>query len=271
MIRFDRVTFRYPETEAPALKDVSLGFEPKSVTVVTGPLGAGCSTLLLVAAGLAPHLTGGKLDGLVRTFGVEMGTAAAHRQIAGRVGLLLSTPWTQLSGVAFSVADEVAFGPANLGRPRERIARSVERAMALAGVTHLADRDPAALSGGELQRVMLAGIIALEPEVYLLDEPAVELDPDAADAFYRILPGLAGDAAVVVATTDIDRAVDVANRVFLFDSGQCIAQGTPAEVLGSEQVVSAGRSTTAAHIAHAAGVPAPYPLTAEILAKRVAP
>ena len=269
MIVFEKVSFTYPGAAGPALDDVSLSIEPGSVTLVTGGLGSGCSTLLLVAAGLAPHLIGGTLGGRALTLGVEVGTQAAHRQIAGRVGLLLPTPWTQLSGVAFSVADEVAFGPANLGRPRDRIARAVERAMTRTGVSHLAGRDPTTLSGGELQRVMLAGIIALEPEVYLLDEPAVELDPDAADAFYRMLPELARDAAVVIATTDMDRAVEVAGRVVLLERGRCIAQGTPAEVLGAEATVLAGGSTTVAQIAHAAGLSAPFPLTPEELARRL--
>ena len=264
------VSFRYPEAEHLALEDVTVSFDRGVVTLVTGALGSGCSTLLLVAAGLAPHLTGGKLEGLVETLGVEVGTQDAHRQIAGRVGLLLPTPWTQLSGVAFTVSDEVAFGPANLGRPRERIAQAVDRGLSLAGVAHLAARDPTTLSGGELQRVMLAGIIALEPEVYLLDEPTVEMDPDATEAFYRMLPALAREAAVVIATTDTDHAVDVAGRVIQLDGGRCLADGTPDEVLGSETTVSALRSTTAAQVAHAAGLSAPYPLTPEALAKRVA-
>jgi len=200
---------------------------------------------------------------------VEQGDTAARAKIAARVGLLLPTPWTQLSGVAFSVEDEVAFGPANLGRPRDQITKAADRAMSLAGVAHLADRDPTTLSGGELQRVMLAGIIALEPDIYLLDEPAVELDPEAADAFYRMLPGLARDAAVIIATTDLDRAVDVAGRVILLEGGRMVAQGTPVEVLGAEATVLAGRSTTVAQIARAAGLTAPFPVTPEALARRV--
>lgn len=269
MIRLEEVSFTYPGAPGFALEEVSLEIPRGGVTLVTGPLSAGCSTLLLVAAGLAPSLTGGKLAGQATTLGVEQGDSAARAKIAGRVGLLLPTPWTQLSGVASSVEDEVAFGPANLGRPREQIARAVEHAMTLAGVDHLAGRDPATLSGGELQRVMLAGIIALEPEVYLLDEPAVELDPEAADAFYRMLPDLARDAVVVIATTDLDRAVEIATRVVLIDGGKLVALGTPAEVLGAETLVLEGRSTTVAQIARAAGLPAPFPLTPDELARKV--
>ncbi|MBI4419601.1 MAG: ABC transporter ATP-binding protein, partial [Gemmatimonadetes bacterium] len=183
MIRFDHLTFQYPASPRPALDRVSATIEPGAVTLVTGPLGAGCSTLLLVAAGLAPHVTGGQVtSGGVATLGADPTTAEGRRALAGRVGLLLSRPWTQLSGMAFTVSEEIAFGPANLGWDRGRIAEAVDQAMALTGVTHLEDRDPTTLSGGELQRVMLAGVAAMEPALYLLDEPALELDPAGAES-----------------------------------------------------------------------------------------
>ena len=201
MITFDHVSFTYPGASRPALEKVTLGFSRGEITLVTGRLESGCSTLLLIAAGLVTHLTAGKLTGTVRVLGVEAGTQAAHREIAGRVGLLLPTPWTQLSGVAFSVADEVAFGPANLGRPRDRIAKAVDRAMSLANVGHLADRDPATLSGGELQRVMLAGIIALEPEVYLLDRLLVAgvIEARGCERFQLLAAALEPDLAPLYA------------------------------------------------------------------------
>src|SRR5207245_5330518 len=89
----------------------------------------------------------------------------------------LPTPWTQLSGMAFTVWDEVAFGPANLGWPGREIARHVERALERLEIEALAERDPVTPSGGEVQRVMLAGILAMDPDVGLLHEPTAGLDP----------------------------------------------------------------------------------------------
>src|SRR5262249_49240009 len=135
--------------------------------------------------------------------------------------------------------------------------------------THLADRDPNTLSGGELQRVILAGIIALEPDVYLLDEPTVELDPESTEAFYQVLPELARQTAGVIATTDIDHGVEVAGRVVLLHEGRVAAQGSPDQVLGAEALVLALKSTTTAQIAHAAGLPAPFPLTVDSFTRKV--
>jgi len=117
------VRFWYPATERPALDGVSLAVAPGDVVAVIGAVGAGASTLLLVAGNLAPRLTGGRLEGSVRT---------------APSGIVLPTPWTQASGMAFSVWDEVAFGPANLGVPRDEIARRVDRWLARLEVAQLA-------------------------------------------------------------------------------------------------------------------------------------
>jgi energy-coupling factor transporter ATP-binding protein EcfA2 len=268
-ISLEWVSFSYPAAGAPALDSINTEFAPGTVNLVTGALGAGCSTLLLVAAGMAPHLTGGRISGTVATLGVDPTTPAGRRSLAGKVGLLLPTPWTQLSGMAPTVADEIAFGPANHGWPRERITEAVNAAMERTGVAHLAARDPARLSGGELQRVMFAGVLAMDPVVYLLDEPALELDPAGADALYQMLPELARSSIVIVASTDTDRLADVASRVFLLSQGRCIADGTPREVLGSPAAVGRRSSTTVAEIAAEAGMAAPYPLSVAAARARI--
>jgi energy-coupling factor transporter ATP-binding protein EcfA2 len=175
-----------------------------------------------------------------------------------------------LSGVAFSVRDEVAFGPANLGWPRERIRHAVDAALELTGTVHLAERDPATLSGGELQRVMLAGVVALEPEVLLLDEPTAELDAEGTERFYHLARALAQAATVLIATTDVDRAAGVAGRVVVLERGRVVADGSPADALGDPRVVAVDCSTSAAVIARDAGFAAPYPVTVDALLTRVA-
>ncbi len=260
-LKLTGVSFSYPGTATLAVDSITAAFGPGSVTLVTGSLGSGCSTLLLLAAGLAPHVTGGKRSGVVSVLDRDPADPGERRAVSGEIGLLLSTPWTQLSGIAPTVADEVAFGPANHGWELSRIVQSVERAMDRVGVAHLRDRDPLTLSGGELQRVILAAIMAMEPMVYLLDEPALELDPAAAEELYNLLPELAREATVIVASTDVDRLAGIAGRVLLLRSGACIADGPPEQVLATELAVSAHASTTVAEIARAAGMSPPYPLT----------
>jgi energy-coupling factor transporter ATP-binding protein EcfA2 len=238
-VALDGVTFAYPGRPAPALREVTVALEAGAVTSVTGPVGAGCSTLLLVAGGFAPRLTGGALTG-------------ARRLEAASVGIVFPTPWTQLSGLATTVRAEVAFGPAAGGKPRDAVAAAVAAALADLGVVHLADRDPTTLSGGELQRVIVASVLAMGPELLVLDDPAAELDPAAADALFALLPAVARrGAAVLVASPDLERLARFADRVLVLGGGRVLRDGAPAQVLDDTDV---------ARIARAAGCPAPLPL-----------
>jgi energy-coupling factor transport system ATP-binding protein len=254
MVRFERVSYRYPGADSYALRNVDLDLEPGEVTFVTGPLGAGCSTLLLVIADLAPRALGGHLDGSATILGAPPGKLGDRSQLAGRVGLLLPTPWTQLSGMSFSVRGDIAFGPSNLGRDRGWIEERVEREIERLGIGHLAQRDPTRLSGGELQKVMMASVLAMDPEILLLDEPAVELDPRAAAAVYGMLPDLARERTVVVAATDIDGLREVAGNVIALREGEVVGRGRPDRVLREPAAVVSGITTSVGQAFHAAGV-----------------
>ncbi len=261
-------TFRYPASAERAIDGVDLTVERGEIVLVTGTLGAGCSTLLLLLAGFAPRITAGTRTGTVRVLDTDPGTHEGWRAVVGRIGVLLPTPSTQISGMAFTVADEVAFGPANLGWAPARIREEAAAAMERLGVAHLATRDPTTLSGGELQRVILAGLVAMHPAVYLLDEPALELDPEGAASVYDLLPMLAEEASVVLATTDVDRAAGIAHRAMLLDAGRVVASGAPDAVLGTARAVALDAAGTVPAVAHAAGCRAPYPLdVADLLAR----
>lgn len=267
-VRLQDVSFQYGGSASPVVRNVSLQVERGGVTLLTGRTGAGCSTLLLVMAGLAPRVTGGELDGQVEILGTVARDDAATQALAGRVALLLPSPWMQLSGLAHTVWAEVAFGPANLGWSRDRIATSVERALQHLALVPLADRDPTTLSGGELQRVMIAGVLAMEPELLLLDEPALELDSAGARQLYDMLRRVARDTTVVMATTDVDRAAVAAHRVVVLQDGAIVAEGGPADVLGARERIADGTSTTVAGIGWRAGLAAPLPITVSDAAER---
>lgn len=213
------VTFRYPGDARAALDDVSLEVDAGDVVALHGDPGAGTSTLLLVAGGYAPRLIGGELRG-ERTI------------VAVRPAIVFATPWTQLTGLCQTVFSEVAFGPASFGWPVARITQATERALDRVGILRLAERDPARLSGGELQRVIIASALAMEPDLLLLDDPGAELDPRAALSLYQLLPALAAEgAAVLVATPDLERARVGATRALRLEAGRIVRAGAPAEVL----------------------------------------
>ena len=245
------VTYHYPATARPALADVDLTVGGGEIVALIGRVGAGASTALLVAADLAPRVVGGALTGQVAR--------------DGRSAIVLPTPWTQVSGMAFTVRDEIAFGPANLGWPRDRIANAVDRWLAALEIAALADRDPATLSGGELQRVIIAGILAVEPDVLLLDEFTAELDPAGAELAWGVIARLARAAGtgVLVASSDLDAVARHATRVVWLDGGRVRDSGTPQKVLGGAAVWAndgPGGPDVAA-VWRAAGRPAPYPIT----------
>ena len=248
LVELERAGFTYPGARSPALSDVSLDIAAGDVLVVTGEAGAGASTLLLVATGFAPRVVGGKLSG-------------QRRIAARRCGVVFARPWTQLTGLCSTVRDEIAFGPASFGLPRQAVLDAAERAMRELRIAHLAEREPSQLSGGELQRVVVAAALALDPEVLALDDPAAELDPEAADALYDVLPAIAAAGkAVVVATPDLERAARVATRAVTLEHGRIAARGAPADVLDG---------TEPALVARAAGCPLPYPLDVPALVRRV--
>lgn len=247
VIELRGVTFRYPGAAAPALTVDVLNVQRGEVVAVTGPVGSGCSTLLLVAGGYAPRVTGGTLEG---------------RRVlnAVRSALVFATPWTQLTGIAQTVLAEVAFGPAARGLPRDTVLAHAHAALEKVSAAHLAPRDPGTLSGGELQRVIVASALALDPDLLVLDDPAAELDPEAADRLYELLPLLAAEErTVLVATPDIERAAAVCSRALVLRQGTIVADGLPADVL---------QDTDAARIARAAGCAAPLPLDVAALVAR---
>jgi energy-coupling factor transporter ATP-binding protein EcfA2 len=249
LVTLEHVRFTYAGASRPALDGVSLTVAPGEILAVAGATGAGASTLLLVATGYAPRVVGGTLTG--------------SREItARRCGVVFSRPWTQLTGLCSTVREEVAFGPASYGLPPGAVADAAAQAMAALGIGGLAGRDPAHLSGGELQRVVVAATLAMGPDLLALDDPAAELDPEAADALYAVLPGIAeAGTGVLLATPDLDRAARVATRVVRLEHGQVVADGTPPRGL---------EETTVAVMARAAGCPAPYPTGVAALRARVA-
>lgn len=258
VMRLETVSFRYPDAEAFALSGVDLEVLPGEVVWLFGALGAGTSTLLLVAAGLAPRLTGGTCTGRVTTLDRS---PEERSDLSGRVAYLGPTPILQLSGVAGTVVEEVAFTPASLGWPRPRILDAAGAAMDRLGIGHLAARRPSTLSGGESQRTLLAALLAAGPALWLLDEPTSALDPAGRALALALLGEEARQGAtVVIASDDTDGLLPVATRLVVLDQGRVAADGRPGELLSSGAIRRmTGGSTSIAELAWAAADIAPSP------------
>jgi energy-coupling factor transporter ATP-binding protein EcfA2 len=257
------VQYRYPETERDAIDGIDLAIAPGDWVGVVGPTNAGKSTLCYLAMGLAPQFFGGTLRGEVSILGVASSDQTVPER-SKRVGLLFQNPFTQVSGARERVDEEVAFGPENHGLPRAEIDQRVVEALRLVGLEGLADRHPLDLSGGQLQRLALAGLLAMRPELLLLDEPTSQLDPAGSRALFEVLAGLHGrGVTILMVEQKLEVVAALCPRVLALDGGRLIADGPPQQVFNDAAVAASVGVPAFARLAQRAGLPAPWPVTLE--------
>ncbi len=215
---------------APALHGVDLVLGRGEVLLVLGPSGSGKSTLALALAGLVPHAIPGTATGSLIVDGLD--TAVTPAPVLGdRVGIVFQDP---AAGIVLGrVADEVAFGLENRGWPLDRMRARVPEALALAGLSGFERRGTAALSGGEQQRLAIAGVLAAEPAIVVLDEPTANLDPPGMASVFAHLGAIVADRGrtVVVIEHRLDAVLQFVDRILALDAtGGQLAQGPPDEV-----------------------------------------
>jgi len=191
----ENLTFRYRDRTEPAIRDISLELHPSEVLLVAGASGCGKTTLARCINGLAPRTYKGELRGGVRLFGQETSGMSLAR-ISHTVGTVLQDPERQILGTR--VLTEVAFGLENLGLPREEILSRCEEAMSRLGILDLRERETFNLSGGEKQKVALAGVLSMRPSILLLDEPLASLDPASAHEALIMIRRLADEGMAVI-------------------------------------------------------------------------
>ena len=238
LARVEHLTFAYPGADRPALEDMSLEIAPGELVALLGATGSGKSTLLRALAGLVPHFHGGRFDGRVVVAGLDT-RVTRPAELAGTVATLFQEPEDQV--VLTRVLAEVSFGLENLGVRPDAIVLRARDALVAVGAEHLAERAVAELSGGELQRVCLASMLALEPQLLLLDEPSSQLDRDAAEALFE--HARARRWAVVVAEQRPELPLEYADRVVFLADGRIV------EEVPSEWTDTPFRQVTACHLA----------------------
>ena len=240
-IELSAARYRYSGSGVAALGPIDLRVEPGRVVGVAGANESGKSTLCVVAAGVAPAVIGGRLDGSVRIDGVDAATLRPH-ELAHRCGLLFQHASTQLSHTTATVFEEVAFGPCNLGLPVGEVVERVWWALGAVGVTALAPRDPGRLSGGQAQLVALASVLALRPSYLILDEPTSELDPAGTrlitDALVRVATETG--AGILIAEHKLDVLARIADEVVVLERGIVALAGPAAAVLGDPRLWELG-------------------------------
>ncbi|HRM36891.1 MAG TPA: energy-coupling factor ABC transporter ATP-binding protein [Trichococcus flocculiformis] len=230
IIELRNVTFSYSEEDArPALNNVSLTIQQGEWIAIIGPNGSGKSTLAKTINGLIEANSGE-----VIIEGVAL-NAETVWDVRKKIGMVLQNPDNQFVGS--TVQDDVAFGLENVGIPREEMVKRVADAVAAVNMANFMDKEPARLSGGQKQRVAIAGIVALSPDIIILDEATTMLDPEGRHEVIETIQEIKEkeNLTVISITHDIDEAAK-ANRIFVMEAGQLTRIGTPEEIfsLGKE-------------------------------------
>lgn len=239
------LSFRYPDATRLAVDNFNLNVPRGEIVVLAGPSGCGKSTLLRAVNGLIPHMYSGEYAGDVRVAGSSV-KDTSMRDLAQKVGFLFQNPENQI--FMFTVERDVAFGLENLGVPRAEIRRRVDEAMRLLDISDLAVRAPHELSDGQKQRVALAGVLAMNPSLVILDEPTSLLDPKTAGELVSLVAKLRRDLGTtfVVVEHRLDLLVRVADRLVVMNDGKKALEGKPGDVLFGDEAEAFGIAVPAA-------------------------
>lgn len=234
------VSYRYPTSPKKNLKNINLTVESGEFIAVIGRNEAGKTTLCNVIRGFAPHFYNGTVSGSVKVNGKDV-LATEIGELSSDVGYVFQNPFNQNSGVKSTVYEEISYGLENLGVSREEIFRRVDEVIDLLGIGHLAGKHPMKLSGGQCQRVALASVIVMEPEVLLIDEPTSQLDPKGTEDVFKIIKMLKdrGKTTILV-EHKVDRIAEYADRAILMDQGQIVKDGPAQEILSDPALLDCG-------------------------------
>ena len=242
VISLEDVTFTY-EGDVVALRDLDLTARKGEFVVVLGANGAGKSTLCYLLSGIVPHIYGGRRRGYVSVVGSDPWDEPLYTT-SQRCGVLMQDPEVQL--FMPTLRSELAFGPSNLGVPRQKMMERARDALSLVRLDGLEEHNPRDLSGGQKQRAALASVLTMAPQVLVLDEPTSQLDPlgrwEVVEAIERLKQK--GDLTIIMTTHETEEILRLADQVLVLDKGQTALQGTPGEVFSQpEKLEAAGVKT----------------------------
>ncbi|MFA5803943.1 MAG: ABC transporter ATP-binding protein [Melioribacteraceae bacterium] len=225
-LQVDLLRFKYKNSLTDIFNTLNFKIEKGEFVGLMGRTGAGKTTAMMLLNGLIPHFLEGEFEGNV--IANTMNTQRYHIQTMARfIGLVMQDPETQIFGI--TVERDVAFGPSNLAFGKEKIKEVVSKSLKAVGLEGYEKRITSELSGGEKQRLAIAGVLAMEPEILVLDEPTSELDPVGREEIYKLLSVLKkkGEVTILVSGHDTEEMLEYADRIIVLDNGRKVWEGRP--------------------------------------------
>ncbi|HEX3046551.1 MAG TPA: ABC transporter ATP-binding protein [Bacillota bacterium] len=238
VISVKQLTFTYPGSNRSALTDLNFQVFEGAFIGITGPTGAGKSSLILCLNGIIPHFQEGKFQGEVLIHGIDTFKTTCA-ELAGQVGSVFQDPEAQI--VAPMVEEEIAFALENLAFPPREIDQRITEALDLIGISALRYRSTTELSGGQKQRVAIAAAVALRPRILLLDEPTSELDPIGTMEVYEVLKTLNQDHSltIIVVEQKINTLIEYIDRLLILKDGNLVSDTTPRQAINNPGLFTA--------------------------------
>lgn len=229
--KLEDVSYKYPLEDREILKNINLYIKKGEFWAVIGKNGSGKTTLCNVLRRFVPDFYKGELKGKITLEGKELKDYSA-KEIVQKVGFVFQNPFTQISGVKETVFEEIAFGLENLALDAEYIRKRVEETLKLLRIEELRDKNPYELSGGQRQKVALASIIAMDPEIMVIDEPTSQLDPKGTEEIFEIIDILKKEGkTIILVEHKLELIAEYAEKVMVLDEGEMILSGNTEDVL----------------------------------------
>ena len=232
--KIENVNYKYPLEEKQALKNINIEIKKGEFWAVIGKNGSGKTTFCNMLRRFVPDFYKGELTGKITLEDKELKNYS-QKELVQKIGFVFQNPFTQISGVKDTVFDEIAYGLENLGLDKEEIISKVEKILKLLEIEKLRDRNPYDLSGGQKQRVALASIIAMDPDILVIDEPTSQLDPKGTEDIFKIINLMANEGkTIILVEHKLELIAEYAENILVFDEGEIILSGKAEEVLNNK-------------------------------------
>ena len=232
--KIENVSYKYPLEDKQALKNINIEIKKGEFWAVIGKNGSGKTTFCNMLRRFVPDFYKGELTGKIMLEDKEL-KDYSQKELVQKIGFVFQNPFTQISGIKDTVFEEIAYGLENLGLKKEEIIFKVEKILKMLEIEKLRDRNPYDLSGGQKQRVALASIIAMDPDILVIDEPTSQLDPKGTEDIFKIIKLMANEGkTIILVEHKLELIAEYAQNILVLDEGEIILSGKAEEVLNNK-------------------------------------